>query len=291
MTRSVLIALLLITIPTVGLSDSNVNQTNRYAYAANVGWIDYAAEITNGAVVGEYVCSNYVHGANVGWIHMGAGTPTNGIRYANVSAADYGVNLISPNKLRGYAYGANIGWVNFEDDGDPRIDLETGHLEGYAYSANMGWISLSNLQATVQMENVQPGLDSDVDGITDAWELTYTNTIGTFDGATDSDLDGALDINEYLAGTDPTDTGSLFRIVAIANVDATNTMLRWSSETSRLYRIQMVVSLTNVPNWVDSGLGLQHAGASNETSKLLYGDMGTQRFYRVRAVRPLSPTS
>ena len=39
---------------------TTMDATNRYAYAANLGWVDWVADTNNGAVIGEYVCSGYL---------------------------------------------------------------------------------------------------------------------------------------------------------------------------------------------------------------------------------------
>src|SRR6185436_14409705 len=147
----------------------------------------------------------YLWSANLGWIQLGDGTPANGIRYQNNSAADFGVNHDGLGNLRGYAYSANVGWINFESSGGPKVDLRTGRLSGAVWSANCGWISLSNTLAFAQTDFIQPGTDSDADGIADAWELTFTNTLGGFSATSDSDHDGVRDSDEYLADTSPID--------------------------------------------------------------------------------------
>src|SRR5437899_599745 len=123
---------------------TTINATNKFAYGANIGWMDWRGDTNNGAVIGEYVCSGYIYAANVGWINLGSGSPFNGIQYQNLSAVDFGVNQDGLGNLRGYAYGANIGWINFENNGAPKVNLKTGNLTGYVWSANCGWISLSN---------------------------------------------------------------------------------------------------------------------------------------------------
>ena len=134
---------------------TTIDPVNRYAYGANLGWMDWcAATPTNGAVIGEYVCSGYIYSANVGWINLGSGSPANGIQYQNNSATDFGVNQDGLGNLRGYAYGANIGWINFENTGAPKINLITGQMSGYVWSANCGWISLSNAVAYVQTDTI-----------------------------------------------------------------------------------------------------------------------------------------
>src|ERR1039458_8708853 len=156
---------------------ATIDAANRYAYGANLGWMDWRGDTANGAVIGEYACSGYLYSANVGWINLGSGSPTNGIYYQNLSANDFGVNQDGLGNLRGYAWGANIGWINFESTGAPKVDLRTGNFSGYVWSANCGWISLSNALAYVQTDTILAGADSDGDGIPDAWELTYTNSL------------------------------------------------------------------------------------------------------------------
>src|SRR5947209_3964348 len=71
---------------------TTINNVNSFAYGANIGWINGYADNTNGAVIGEYVCSGCIYSANVGWINLGNGAPANGVQYQNNSAADFGVN-------------------------------------------------------------------------------------------------------------------------------------------------------------------------------------------------------
>src|SRR5438445_9515799 len=83
---------------------TTINPTNKYAYGANIGWIDWRGDTNNGAVIGEYVCSGFIYSANVGWINLGSGSPANGIQYQNNSGSDFGVNTDPLGSLRGYAY-------------------------------------------------------------------------------------------------------------------------------------------------------------------------------------------
>src|SRR4051812_27641027 len=162
------------------LPPTTIDAANKYAYGANVGWMDWRGDVTSGSVVGEYVCSGYIYGANVGWINLGTGFPTNGVQYRNLSTNDFGVNLDSAGNLSGFAWGANIGWIVFTNGSaagllsaadSPKINVGTGKMGGYAYSANCGWISLSNTTAYVQTDTIAPGADLNHDGIPDAWEI------------------------------------------------------------------------------------------------------------------------
>ncbi|MCI0366026.1 MAG: hypothetical protein L0219_19380, partial [Phycisphaerales bacterium] len=207
---------------TVAMAATTINPVNKFSYGANIGWMDWRGDTNNGAVIGEFVCSGFIYGANVGWIHLGDGTPTNGVRYRNLSANDFGVNHDGAGNLSGFAWGANIGWLNFTNSDStgallpnpPRVDLTTGRLSGFVWSANCGWISLSNSFALVETDSLPAGPDSDGDGIPDAWELQFTNTLASFNASSDRDGDGFTDVQEYLADTNPHDANSALRITA-----------------------------------------------------------------------------
>ena len=265
---------------------TTIDPVNKYAYGANLGWMDGRGDTNNGAVIGEYVCSGYVYSANVGWINLGSGAPTNGIHYQNLAAADFGVNQDGLGNLRGYAWGANIGWINFENTGAPKVDLKTGQLSGYAYSANCGWISLSNASAFVQTDIIAPGVDSDGDGIADAYEYTWFHDLTTASATTDSDLDGVSDRDEYLADTDPTDPGDYLHITLITHglPPSTTTTLEWTSKPTRCYAIEERLTLESATPWAESYL-LPFPGANSKT----FDEATPQHFYRIRAFRPLAP--
>jgi Bacterial TSP3 repeat len=245
---------------------TTINPTNSFAYGANLGWMDWRGDTNHGAVIGEYVCSGYVYSANAGWINLGSGAPTNGVYYQNLAAADFGVNQDGLGNLRGYAWGANIGWVNFENTGAPRVDLKTGQFSGYAYSANCGWISLSNALALIQTDTIAPGVDSDGDGIADAYEYAWFHDLTTAGASSDSDGDGVSDKDEYLADTDPTDPGDFLRITFITHglTTSTNTTLQWTSKPTRCYAIQERLTLEAATPWTESYL-LPLPGANNKT--------------------------
>jgi hypothetical protein len=263
---------------------TTMDTTNRYAYAANLGWLDGVADTNNGAVIGEYVCSGYLYSANVGWINLGSGVPANQIQYQNNSASDFGVNQDGLGNLRGYAFGANIGWINFENNGAPRVNLLNGQLSGYAYSANCGWISLSNAVAWVQTDSIRPGALAP-DGLPVAWLLQNFGTTNVNANA-DPDGDGQSNLQEYLAGTDPNNSGSVLKINFFTrNVVSPNyTVLSWNSVATRCYAVQAVPNLAG-GLWTDSInlpiLGLGSVGFTDLDA--------TNEFYRVRAYRPLQP--
>jgi hypothetical protein len=114
-------------------ADSTINPNHASAWGGNIGWTNWRPDQANGAQIGEFVCAGYIYSANAGWINLGNGRPANGVRYQNQSATDFGVNHDQLGNLTGLAYGANIGWINFETNGAPRLDLQTGKLSGSVF--------------------------------------------------------------------------------------------------------------------------------------------------------------
>jgi hypothetical protein len=266
---------------------STITATNKFAWGANLGWLDWRGDTNNGAVIGEYVCSGSIYAANAGWINLGNGSPTNGIRYQNLGLGDFGVNHDGQGNLRGYAYGANIGWINFESNGAPHINLSNGRFTGFVYSANCGWIALSNAWALVQTTTITPGADTDGDGMADAWERDYFGGLAAGAGA-DPDNDGFSNLQEYLAGTNPNDTDDKLLITSESfSSGGTAATLAWRSSLTRNYTIEKTLDLS-ASGWFDSGLGLIVPDGASTTRN--FGDTNAAaRFYRVRAFRPLLP--
>jgi hypothetical protein len=277
-----------LTLPAIAAAShagTTMDTTNRYAYAANLGWIDWVADTNNGAVIGEYVCSGYLYSANVGWINLGSGSPANQVQYQNNSATDFGVNQDGFGNLTGYAYGANIGWINFEQTyGQPKVNLVNGQLSGYVWSANCGWISLSSGVAYVQTDSICPGALAP-DGLPMAWLLQNFGTTNV-DANADPDGDGQSNMQEYLAGTYPNNAASALKITYYTRNEYgfDYTTLVWNSVASRCYAVQTTPNLTS-GSWTDyinlPILGLGSVGFSDSAP--------TNEFYRIRAYRPLTP--
>ena len=282
----VVLLVLLLSLCSAARAATTIDAVNKYAYGANIGWLNAYADGANGAVIGDNVCMGYIYGANVGWINLGSGSPVNGIRYGNLSAGDFGVNHDGFGNLSGYAWGANIGWIAFEAIGAPKVNLRTGILSGYVWSANCGWISLSNSVAYVQTDSFWPGqLDSN--GLPIWWELQNFGSTG-INPIADPDHDGMSNMQEYLAGTDPNNGSDYLHITAYGFSPGFTTIgLTWTSVLNRFYHIQKSPTLTGAV-WVDSGVGLISPGSPTTTQS--FGDSATpDRFYRVRASRPLAP--
>lgn len=266
-------------------AQSTISSTDRYAYAANAGWIDFRADATNGTRVLDTCLSGYAYAGNFGWIHLGDDTPTNGHTYSTSSATDYGVNISPTGQLTGYAYAANVGWINFEQTyGQPALNLITGKFTGYAYSTNLGWIALDTSSLDLATTTIARP-DSDTDGIPDTWEQLRFGNLAAAGAATDSDGDGSSDAAEYTAGTLPMDASSTLRITSHSYPSASQANLTWTSVPTRLYRVEHDTDLVGV--WTNSALGTLSSGGTTTSGNFTGLSTADKRFFRAVAVLPL----
>lgn len=86
--------------------------------------------------------------------------------------------------------------------------------------------------------------DSNGNGIPDWWERVHFGGLGIACPTCDFDHDGATDWQEYVAGTDPTDANSVFKVVDLQQPGNGETVLRWTSVAGKSYAIEKSTDLT-----------------------------------------------
>jgi hypothetical protein len=76
-----------------------------------------------------------------------------------------------------------------------------------------------------------------------AWLASYGLPSGGSADYLDSDGDGMNNWQEYLAGTNPTNAGSVFKIISGQMIPGTKFVVRWSSVSNRLYDVLRATNL------------------------------------------------
>jgi hypothetical protein len=117
--------------------------------------------------------------------------------------------------------------------------------------------------------------DVDSDGISDVWEGAYFGARNRCLPAADVDRDTQSNLQEYIAGTNPTNAGSYFGLHSLRTSDQ-GVDVEWDSVTNRSYRIYWQESLTNIAIVAQSGI--MHPIATYSDSNHLAASSG---FYRM----------
>jgi hypothetical protein len=118
--------------------------------------------------------------------------------------------------------------------------------------------------------------------------LINVGDLTTFNRFTDSDHDGETDLQEFAAGTDPLDASDRLTLLQSSlSSDKASLTLAWKSKSNRQYQIETRSGLHPDDAWIDSGLGLQNADGA--VTKRTIPVRALSQFFRVRAIRPLSP--
>jgi len=126
---------------------------------------------------------------------------------------------------------------------------------------------------------------SDPDGIPDWWRLAFFGHIPALvgdhsRGSDDADGDGASNLAEFFAGSDPLDPASVFKVTGVAAAGS-DIKVRFSTVTNRAYQLQRRDSLDGSSTWMDIGSAAPGSGGVVALTDFS-GASNTARYYRVR---------
>ncbi|MGI8602594.1 MAG: carboxypeptidase regulatory-like domain-containing protein [Verrucomicrobiales bacterium] len=119
--------------------------------------------------------------------------------------------------------------------------------------------------------------DSDSDGLSDEFEQQYFGSPIAGDSAGDSDGDGATNPEEFLAGTDPIDSASVFRIIEIRR-EGNDMTIAFRARAHKRYRLEASSSLAD--NFPIEIATISRAASDQRVEIKDIGCAQTRRFYR-----------
>jgi subtilisin family serine protease len=132
--------------------------------------------------------------------------------------------------------------------------------------------------------NLQRLVDSDANGLPDWWEKRYFGNLTGTDPNADPDHDGANNLAEWLAGTDPTQASSAFRILSIIRTNQ-NLQITWTTVGGHSYVLQQTATLSGSgTNFLDLGGPITPVGTNEGITTFVHLGATTNIaiFYRVR---------
>lgn len=182
-------------------------------------------------------------------LNSDANVSSNAITLALTYFADSEMLYASYSEGNGFVPAASISTVGWGMQASDTFSAIT-------YCGNVG---LQITSGEVYVDNFQIAepafdlLDSDEDGMSDAFEMLHfggrTNGVASEDG----DFDTQNNLAEYIAGTLPNDSNSLFTITGIAP-HSSGHELNWNPESNRFYTVYWSTNLARGFLVLDTGL-------------------------------------
>jgi hypothetical protein len=124
--------------------------------------------------------------------------------------------------------------------------------------------------------------DSDNDGLPDEWEVAQGfNATNATEARLDSDGDGATNLEEYLAGTDPHDPQNYLRLTVARTDDPSVWKIQFVAVSNQTYTLQTGFS----PSGVWHSAADVVAGSTNRMLEILVNDSANQQFFRLLTPR------
>jgi len=143
------------------------------------------------------------------------------------------------------------------------------------YLTNTNYFTGLDLTPSGPIELYSAETDFDGDGIEDVWEINYhLNPALATDGPEDPDGDGASNLAEYTADTDPTNSLSYFHLAEISR-DTTNMLIMFSGSSNRIFSLQQQAGPLDTGSWMTVAAQSGIPGAGTGATTTLYSAITT----------------
>ncbi|MBL9167135.1 MAG: hypothetical protein JNN07_05305 [Verrucomicrobiales bacterium] len=176
-----------------------------------------------------------------------------------------------------------LGSVSFarRTQDTPRFELAIGHLGLFASFVTTNATILEAEPGVVTFQAVAPDADdTDLDGLTDAWEKKYFGNLQAAFYSDDADRDGANNLSEEAMGSDPTDRRSNLRVSIVPGLEEIT--LQWPSVEGRTYAIEGGSSLNALK---DLKRGIRATPPLNQSS-FSRVQLSNTSYFRIRVETP-----
>jgi hypothetical protein len=233
-----------------------------------------------------------VHSNSLGTVNMPGGSMTLLSKLVIGNCVSGGVGEVTV--AGGGLYVTNAAHSAFIDVRNGQLDLNGGTLQtDILIMTNACGLFINGGGALIAGSLVlDPNLSAIGDGIPNGWKQQYgLNPLDPTVANADPDGDGLSNLQEFLAGTDPTNSASTFRITSM-QAQGNDVLITWSAVTGKTYAVELATntsdgSFTNAFSALAT-VAVPAAPAITQTNYLDAGAVtnGVTRFYRVRLITP-----
>ena len=199
--------------------------------------------------------------------YTGTGNISSNPQFTNAETGDYTLLPNSPARDAGNISDLPKDFLDIDEDSDVEetlpIDL-SGNARIFSTMVDMGAYEFFYT-------------DSDNDQMPDYWEEIYGLDISVDDSAEDRDGDSFTNLQEYLLGTNPTNSTDAFHAEEVVGLGNGTFQLTWSSVAGKQYSIQ---TSTNLTDWADV-VGSYVATSASTTASVDIDPDSDKAFFRV----------
>ena len=162
-------------------------------------------------------------------------------------------------------------------------------VQAVAYDSAGGQAISEAKQTDIRMS---PTVDSDGDGVADAWEQHYFGWPYFYEGTNDLDGDGQDNYHEFIADTDPSNAASRFNVALRINTNTYHPEILFVGSTARVYQANYTDEFsTNWYAWSSAstsfiGMGMTQIWEDDGTATLPHPSSVVQRLYRMKVALP-----
>lgn len=171
-------------------------------------------------------------------------------------------------------------YVNFNSDWT-RFGSDFGNYGSSVVNVtgSSGEIAIGPYSVLILSRQAHPDLDSDGDGLLNGWEQQYFGDPLIAVASADDDLDGASNLQEQAAGTNPNLTGSVLKFTEIQSAVG-NLTLRWIGGQTARQVVQQSSSLSGP--WTSVFTNPSPTAVTNSLN--LSNLISSPRFYRIQVL-------
>jgi len=273
----------------VWMTGGQVIATNLSTCVAS--WGNGLITVSNGNWLGGSMTVG-IYSNGLGTVNVNGGTITLLTKLVLGNCPTGGMGVV--NVAGGSLYVTNAVHNAFIDVRNGQLNLNGGLLrtDKLVMTNSCGLFSNGGGTLIVGSLVLDPKLSALGDGIPNGWKQQYGfNPLDPTVASADPDGDGMSNLQEYLAGTDPTNSASRFQIISIA-ATGSDMLISWSVVTGKTYTVQLGTntidgSYMNVFSNLAT-VAVPAAPAITGTNYLDVGGVtnGASRFYRIQLVLP-----